>query len=131
MPIERCGKAEPFRASTVLRYGTTRLERHMTGTERRKHDPVEFERGIDVRLMAIDGTWHRGCTMREVADGGARLVVQDSIEGLKLDEFFLLLSSTGCAYRRCELAWVNGHEIGANFVRRPVKGAKPTAPTHP
>jgi len=88
----------------------------MSGTERRKHDPVEFERGIDVRLMAIDGTWHRDCTMREVADSGARLIVEDSIEGLNLNEFFLL-SSTGCAYRRCELAWVNGHEIGANFVQ--------------
>ncbi len=105
----------------------------MSGTDRLRQDPVEFERGIDVRLMAMDGTWHRHCTMREVADGGARLIVQDSIEGLKLDEFFLLLSSTGCAYRRCELAWVNGHEIGANFVRRPTKSARSTAPlsTHP
>jgi hypothetical protein len=34
------------------------------------------------------------------------------------------LSSTGCAYRRRELAWVNGHEIGANFVRRPAKAVK-------
>jgi hypothetical protein len=105
----------------------------MTGTDRRKHDPVEFERGIDVRLMAIDGTWHRDCMMREVADSGARLIVEDSIEGLNLNEFFLLLSSTGCAYRRCELAWVNGHEIGANFVRRPAKGVKLAASqsTHP
>ena len=99
----------------------------MSGTDRRRHDPVEFERGIDVRLMAIDGTWHRGCTMREVADGGARLVIPDSIEGLNLNEFFLLLSSTGCAYRRCELAWVNGHEIGANFVRRRTRSAKSAA----
>lgn len=104
------------------------FEQHMSGTDRPKQDPVEFERGIDVRLMAIDGTWHRHCTMREVADGGARLIVQDSIEGLKLDEFFLLLSSTGCAYRRCELAWVNGHEIGANFVKRAAKSARSTAP---
>jgi hypothetical protein len=74
--------------------------------------------------MAIDGTWHRDRTMRDVADGGARLIIQDSIQGLNLNEFFLLLSSTGCAYRRCELAWVNGHEIGANFVRRSAKGAQ-------
>jgi hypothetical protein len=96
----------------------------MTGTDRHKHDHVEFERGTDVRVMAIDGTWQRDCTMREVADSGARLIIQDSIQGLNLDEFFLLLSSTGCAYRRCELAWVNGHEIGANFVRRSAKGAQ-------
>ena len=103
----------------------------MSGTVQPKQDPVEFERGIDVRLMAIDGTWHRHCTMREVADSGARLVIQDSIEGLRLDEFFLVLSSTGCAYRRCELAWVNGREIGANFVRRQVKSARPTVPSSP
>ena len=92
-------------------------EWNMSGTARRKRDRVEFERGIDVRLMAIDGTWYRECIMREVADGSARLLVKGSIEGLNLDEFFLLLSSTGCAYRRCKLAWVHGHEIGANFVK--------------
>jgi hypothetical protein len=53
----------------------------MTGTDRHKHDHVEFERGIDVRVMAIDGTWHRDCTMREVADSGARLIIQDSNSG--------------------------------------------------
>jgi hypothetical protein len=41
-----------------------------------------------------------------------------SIEGLHLKEFFLLLSSTGLAYRRCELAWVNGDQIGAKFITR-------------
>ena len=100
----------------------------MSGTERRKQEPVEFERGIDVRLMAIDGTWHRGCTMREVGDAGARLVVQDSVEGLNLNEFFLVLSSTGLAFRRCELVRVDGAEIGVRFVvpdrkrKRPVPG---------
>jgi hypothetical protein len=29
-----------------------------------------------------------------------------------------LLSSTGLAYRRCELAWVNGDQIGAKFITR-------------
>jgi len=27
------------------------------------------------------------------------------------------LSSTGLAYRRCELAWVNGDQIGVNFLK--------------
>jgi hypothetical protein len=27
-----------------------------------------------------------------------------------------VLSSSGLAYRRCELAWVNGDEIGVNFM---------------
>ena len=54
--------------------------------------------------------------MQDVSETGARLSVSDSIEGLKLKEFFLLLSSTGLTYRRCELAWVNREEIGAKFV---------------
>jgi hypothetical protein len=28
----------------------------------------------------------------------------------------LLLSSTGLAYRRCSLAWVNGAQIGVKFL---------------
>ena len=71
-------------------------------------------------MMAIDGTWRRGCTMMDVSDTGARLIVDTSIKGLSLKEFFLLLSSTGLAYRRCELAWVNGDTIGVNF-RKPSK----------
>jgi len=76
--------------------------------------------------MAIDGTWRRDCIMHDVSETGARLSVRDSIEGLKLKEFFLLLSSTGLTYRRCELAWVNGEEIGAKFVQHRPKRKKRT-----
>ena len=69
-------------------------------------------------MMAIDGTWRRECTMEDVSEGGARLTVEGSIEGLLLREFFLLLSSTGLAYRRCQLAWVNGNQIGVNFLKQ-------------
>jgi len=41
----------------------------------------------------------------------AALTVEGSIQGLNLKEFFLLLSSTGLAYRRCELVRVNGTEM--------------------
>jgi hypothetical protein len=34
-----------------------------------------------------------------------------------LKEFFLLLSSTGLAYRRCELERVNGTEIEVQFLK--------------
>jgi hypothetical protein len=91
------------------------------GAERRKDPRVGFERGIDVFLMAIDGTWRRECTMQDASDSGAKLLVRGSIEGLNLKEFFLLLCSTGLAYRRCELSWVNGEQIGAKFMRRTAK----------
>jgi hypothetical protein len=66
--------------------------------------------------MAIDGTWRRNCIMDDVSEIGAKLTIEGSIEGLQLKEFFLLLSSTGLAYRRCALAWVNGEQIGARFI---------------
>jgi hypothetical protein len=54
---------------------------------------------------------------RDVSDTGAELSVEESIEGLPLKEFFLLLSFTGLAFRRCELAWVNGDTLGVTFKR--------------
>ena len=39
-----------------------------------------------------------------------------NFEGLQLKEFFLLLTSVGVAYRRCELDWVNGERIGVKFL---------------
>lgn len=67
--------------------------------------------------MAIDGTWRRSCTLKEVSETGATLAIEGSVQGLSLKEFFLLLSLTGLAYRRCELSWVNGDRIGLNFLR--------------
>src|SRR6266550_361990 len=86
-------------------------------SEQRKSDRVTFTRGVDTWIMAIDGTWRRNCVMDDVSQTGARLTVDSSIAGLNLKEFFLLLSSTGLAYRRCSLAWVNGEEIGVRFVQ--------------
>src|SRR6201990_3037995 len=84
--------------------------------ERRKGERVTFERGFAAPMMGIDGTWRRDCSMEDISETGAKLTVEGSVEGLHLKEFFLLLSSTGLAYRRCELAWVNGDQIGVNFL---------------
>jgi hypothetical protein len=84
----------------------------------RKNERVSFERGFQVYIMGIDGTWRRDCKMVDVSQTGARLSVEDSIEGLDLKEFFLILSSTGLAYRRCKLIRVMGDEIGVEFLAR-------------
>lgn len=88
------------------------------GAERRKGDRVTFERGIKAHMMGIDGTWRRNCVIEDVSQTGARMTVEGSVEGLNLKEFFLLLSSTGLAYRRCELAWINGEQLGASFLKQ-------------
>jgi hypothetical protein len=90
----------------------------MASSNRRKCGRVTFERGINAYIMGIDGTWRRDCCLEDVSETGTKLTIHGSIQGLHLKEFFLLLSSTGLAYRRCELVWVNGNQIGATFVRR-------------
>ena len=80
-------------------------------------DRVTFSRGYDVCIMAIDGTWRRDCQLNAISDNDAILTVEGSIQGLNLKEFFLLLSSTGLAYRRCELVRVNGSEMDIQFIK--------------
>jgi len=89
----------------------------MGSSERSKGERVTFERGIPAHMMGIDGTWRRDCILEDVSETGAKISVVGSVEGLHLKEFFLLLSSTGLAYRRCELSWVNGDQIGVSFLK--------------
>jgi PilZ domain len=84
----------------------------------RKSERVDFERGIHVYIMGIDGTWRRNCLMFDVSQTGARLCIEGSFEGLDLKEFFLLLSSTGLAFRRCRMVRVAGDQIGVEFLAR-------------
>jgi hypothetical protein len=90
-----------------------------TGPER-----VAFGRGYSVWIMAIDGTWRRNCILKAVSASEAELELEGSIEGLNLKEFFLLLSSTGLAYRRCELVRVNGSQIDVRFLKAKSKNAR-------
>jgi len=85
--------------------------------EQRRAHRVVFERGFSANMMAIDGTWRRPCTVEDVSNTGAKLTVAGSIEGLPLKEFFLVLSTMGQAYRRCQLAWVNGDQVGVVFIK--------------
>jgi hypothetical protein len=90
---------------------------------KRGSERVDFERGIPVYIMGIDGTWRRNCVMFDVSQTGARLCVEGSLDGLDLKEFFLLLSSTGLAYRRCRMVRLAGDQIGVEFLM-PDKNAR-------
>ena len=90
----------------------------------RKASRVRFERGVPMHMMAIDGTWQRTCTLLDASDSGAKLRVDGPLQETNLKEFFLLLSSFGAAYRRCQLVWVNGDQIGVTFLREAHKKAK-------
>jgi hypothetical protein len=93
----------------------------------RKSERIEFGRGIDVYMMGIDGTWRRDCTMNDVSQTGARLTVNGSVQGLDLKEFFLLLSSTGLAYRRCRMVRLAGDQMGVAFLKPTTEKTKKAA----
>lgn len=85
----------------------------------RKAERVHMEHRYDVNLMGVDGTWRRQCALLDVSATGARLDVEGSLDVLRAGEFFLLLSSTGLAFRRCELVRVDGTTVGVRFVAEP------------
>ena len=82
----------------------------------RQSDRVRFEHRYPMNLMGVDGTWRRSCFMLDVSATGARLEVEGTLDVLRAQEFFLVLSSTGLAFRRCELIRIDGSEIGVRFV---------------
>ena len=82
----------------------------------RKSDRVRFEHRYPMNLMGVDGTWRRSCVMLDVSATGAKLEVEGTLDVLRAQEFFLVLSSTGLAFRRCELIRIDGSEIGVRFV---------------
>src|ERR1700694_1129663 len=90
-------------------------------------ESATVSRGDGVCIMAIDGTWRRDCLLNAISDNDAILTVEGSIQGLNLKEFFLLLSSTGLAYRRCELVRVNGSEMDVQFLKGKNKKRRPGA----
>jgi len=87
----------------------------------RKTGRVRFEHNHPVNIMGVDGTWRRQCTLLDVSSTGARLEVDGSTDVLRAQEFFLVLSSFGLAFRRCELIWVNGSQVGVQFILRSKK----------
>ena len=95
--------------------------------ENKGPDRVTFSRGYGVCIMGIDGTWRRDCLLNAISDTEAVLTVEGAIQGHNLKEFFLLLSSTGLAYRRCELVRVNGTEMEIQFLKAKGRKRKSTA----
>ena len=96
-------------------------------SERRVVGRVQFGRGYTAKIMAIDGTWQRECRIGDVSDTGAKLSVRGSVSDIDTHEFFLVLTPTGNAHRRCERIWLNGDEIGVRFLKE-APGKPPRQP---
>jgi hypothetical protein len=85
---------------------------------------VGFDMGYPARIVAIDGTWCRDCYLENISQTGAKIFLQGSVEGLNLKEFFLALSRTGTAFRRCRMVWLTGETMGVSFaVSKPDQNA--------
>jgi hypothetical protein len=50
--------------------------------------------------------------------------LEGSTDVLKSREFFMVLSSIGLAFRRCELVWINGSTAGVHFISNTGKKKK-------
>jgi hypothetical protein len=90
--------------------------------ENRRSSRIRFDHKHPVNLMGVDGTWRRSCVLLDASTTGAKLEVEGSADVLRAREFFLLLSSTGLAFRRCELVWVDGTQVGVKFIAEKKKG---------
>jgi PilZ domain len=86
---------------------------------------VRLEHSHPVNLMDVDGTWRRSCILLDISKTGAKLEVEGPVNVLQAKEFFLVLSSTGLAFRRCELIWIDGAQIGIHFIAKDSRKAKP------
>src|ERR1700730_13468400 len=86
---------------------------------------VKFENPLDVRVMAIDGTWCRDCQLIDVSATGAHIRLSGRV--LNDTEFFLLLTNFGDpVFRMCVRRWVDGTLMEVSF-HRGFSGAKPLA----
>src|ERR1700676_1514179 len=86
---------------------------------------VKFENPLDVRVMAIDGTWCFDCQLIDVSENGAQIRL--SSPAAKDIHFFFLLTKFGDPiFRRCKRRWVDGTLMGVSF-HRDFIGAKPLA----
>ena len=90
---------------TISRFTQTFIEQR-----RSLRQPVQFPAWIDLG----NGSEHRECTVLDVSDGGARLMVASP--GHLPKEFWLLLTRSGARRRRCKLVWRSDVEIGVRYL---------------
>jgi hypothetical protein len=95
----------------------------------RKAARVKMDHRQPVNLMGSDGTWRRSCVLLDVSQTGAKVEVEGTLDVLKAKEFFMVLSSTGLAYRRCELVWIDGTTAGLHFVTANSKKKQTSTPS--
>jgi hypothetical protein len=88
------------------------------GRNNRQSDRVQFHRAYPAKVMGVDGTWHRPCELHDVSSTGARITIEGTTDVLTAREFFLVLSSNGLAFRRCEMVWLAAQPLASVSLKR-------------
>jgi hypothetical protein len=83
-------------------------------TDEKDMPNVKFDRPLDIKVMAIDGTRCGEGHLIEISDNDA--VIELTTHAVDHAEFFLLLTEFGNpVFRRCTRKWVHGAQIGVDF----------------
>jgi hypothetical protein len=83
-------------------------------SELRKHPRKSFSHRATI--VGLDGSPIGVCTLFDVSETGARLIVPAST---KLpDEFILVFSRNGQVRRQCSVAWRSSDTVGVRFVQQ-------------
>lgn len=89
-------------------------QKKMTGREKpegRRH--VRKRALLGARILFNSGRSSIDATVRDISDGGARLLVETPI-GIP-DQFILAFNDEGRFDRACAVAWRKGNQIGVRF----------------
>jgi len=88
-------------------------KRHFIEQRQSPRHRVEQAAWID----ADDGSQVRDCTLWDVSEAGARIVIGSPAEVPQ--EFSLVFSSDGSIRRRCQVIWRSDQQIGARYLTAP------------
>ena len=88
----------------------TRLRQAFNEQRRSIREPVQFPAWLDFG----NGTPRRDCTVLDVSEHGARIMVDSPVSVPK--EFWLVLTKSGTRRRRCRVVWRSSGEIGVSYL---------------
>jgi hypothetical protein len=97
-------------AAVSLFQAFTRFKQTFIERRRSIREHVEFPAWIDIG----DGSQPRSCTVLDVSEDGARIMVSSPAELPK--EFWLLLTKDRSRRRHCRRAWRSDNQVGVRYL---------------
>ena len=88
----------------------TRIRQTFNEQRRSVREAVQFPAWIDFG----NGTQRRSCTVLDVSDYGARIMLESSAPAPK--ELWLVLTKGGTRRRRCRVVWQSDGQIGVSYL---------------